>query len=353
MNILVTGGCGFIGTNLVLRVLESTGHQICNIDKLTYAGNRHSLQTIESHPRYQFIQADICDRAAMDQAFARFRPQVVMHLAAESHVDRSIDAPAIFMETNVLGTFSLLQASLKHWLSLDNESKSRFRFIHVSTDEVYGSLGQEGSFTEETPYDPRSPYSASKAASDHLARAWQTTYRLPVIVTNSANNYGPFQFPEKFIPLVILKAIRGEPIPIFGSGEHVRDWLHAQDHAAALLAIAERGAPGETYNIGAENERRNIDLASFICSMLDRLRPLPGGRSYREQITKTADRPGHDFRYAMNTSKIRKELGWSPRIHFDQGLEETVLWYLENTAWWEQILSGEYCLQRLGAGQKF
>ncbi|MGV3772967.1 MAG: dTDP-glucose 4,6-dehydratase [Verrucomicrobiales bacterium] len=353
MKIIVTGGCGFIGANLVCHTLETTEYQVFNFDKLTYAGNATSLKGIQSNSRYHFKKLDICDRGALDAAIAEVQPDALIHLAAESHVDRSIDAPGVFIQTNVVGTFNLLQASLKYFHTLAEEKKSQFRFIHVSTDEVYGSLDDEGVFTEQTPYAPRSPYAASKAASDHLARAWHHTYGLPVIVTNCTNNYGPFQFPEKLIPLAILKAIRGEPIPIYGSGEQVRDWLHVRDHASALLTVLEKGKEGETYNIGGANERRNIDLVRSICGILDEVLPLPASRKYHEQIIWTCDRPGHDFRYAMDIAKIRRDLGWTPAHPFDQGLRETVCWYLENEEWWQDILSGEYRLQRLGAGQKF
>ncbi|HWL54552.1 MAG TPA: dTDP-glucose 4,6-dehydratase [Chthoniobacteraceae bacterium] len=346
MRILVTGGCGFIGSHLV-RLLIARGHSVLNVDKLTYAGNRASLRDVEPHPAYEWLAADIADAPAMEAAFHRFQPQAVMHLAAESHVDRSIDSPGAFIQTNIVGTYTLLQAAQRHAATL--APYAVFRFLHVSTDEVYGSLGETGTFEETTPYDPRSPYSASKAASDHLARAWKTTYDLPVIVTNCSNNYGPCQFPEKLIPVVILKALAGEPIPIYGRGDQVRDWLYVEDHADALLTVLEQGTPGETYNIGGENERRNLDLVQTLCAQLDELSPRNDGRSYCEQITFVADRPGHDWRYAVNISKIRRELGWTPRQDHETGFRKTVRWYLENRPWWEAILSGEYQVDRQGA----
>jgi dTDP-glucose 4,6-dehydratase len=348
MNILVTGGAGFIGSNLV-RLLLERGHRVLNVDKLTYAGNPASLRAVEDHPGYRFLQADICDAPALHAAFTGFQPDRVMHLAAESHVDRSIDGPAEFVRTNVFGTFTLLQAALAWHESLAGGARAGFRFLHVSTDEVYGSLGETGRFDESSRYDPHSPYSASKASSDHLARALHATYGLPVIVTNGSNNYGPFQFPEKLVPHVILKALRGEPIPVYGTGENVRDWLYVGDQVEALLAVAERGAPGETYNIGGDNERRNLDLVRLLCRILDELRPRADGRGYAEQIVFVADRPGHDFRYAIDSSKLRRELGWSPRQDRESGFRRTVAWYLENEAWWRGILSGEYRLQRLGS----
>jgi dTDP-glucose 4,6-dehydratase len=345
MRILVTGGCGFIGSNLV-RLLLAQGHTVLNVDKLTYSGNRSSLRDLETHPAYEWLQADITDAAAMEQAFSRFKPQAVMHLAAESHVDRSIDHPGEFIQTNVVGTYMLLEAARRY--TSGPGAPESFRFLHVSTDEVFGSLGPEGAFRETTPYDPHSPYSASKAASDHLARAWKTTYGLPVLVTNCSNNYGPYQFPEKLIPVVLLKALAGEPIPIYGTGDNIRDWLYVGDHADALLTVLERGTPGETYNIGGENERRNLELVSTLCQLLDELSPRADGCSYREQITFVADRPGHDQRYAMDISKIRRELGWSPKQDHETGFRKTVCWYLENRAWWEEILNGSYRLERQG-----
>ena len=347
MRILVTGGAGFIGSNLV-RLLVSRGHTVLNVDKLTYAGNAHSLADLSSHSGYKLLVADICDAAAMTGAFADFAPDWVMHLAAESHVDRSIDGPGEFIATNITGTFTLLQVARAHHAALAGEAKARFRFLHVSTDEVYGSLGETGLFTETTPYDPHSPYSASKAASDHLARAWADTYGLPVIVTNCSNNYGPFQFPEKLIPVVILKALRGDPIPVYGTGENIRDWLYVEDHAEALLAAISAGKPGQTYNIGGNNERRNIDLVRMLCGILDDLRPSADGKRYAEQITFVADRPGHDLRYAIDASKIARELNWTPKQDHESGFRKTVAWYLDNETWWKTILDGSYQLERIG-----
>ncbi|MBP6864352.1 MAG: dTDP-glucose 4,6-dehydratase [Candidatus Didemnitutus sp.] len=351
MNILVTGGCGFIGSNLVRLLLTTTEHTVLNVDKLTYAGNRHSLDDVAAHPRYRFAQADICDAAAMAKLFAEFQPNAVMHLAAESHVDRSIDGPGAFIQTNVVGTFTLLQAARGHFDKLTGPARERFRFLHVSTDEVYGSLGPAGLFTETTAYDPHSPYSASKAASDHLARAWADTYGLPVLVTNCSNNYGPYQFPEKLIPVVILKALRGDPIPVYGKGENIRDWLYVGDHAEALHAVLTRGRTGETYNIGGNNERRNLDLVRLLCSILDELRPCADGTRYESLITFVADRPGHDLRYAIDATKIKRELGWTPQQDHTSGFRKTVQWYLENQPWWQSILDGSYKLERLGTAR--
>lgn len=351
MRILVTGGAGFIGSNLV-RLLVGRGHTVLNVDKLTYAGNEHSLADLKGNPGYTALVADICDAGAMREAFVKFAPDWVMHLAAESHVDRSIDGPGEFIHTNITGTFTLLQAAREHFAALSGEAKSRFRFLHVSTDEVYGSLGETGYFTETTPYDPHSPYSASKAASDHLARAWADTYGLPVIVTNCSNNYGPFQFPEKLIPVVILKALRGDAIPVYGKGENIRDWLYVEDHAEALLAAVSSGKPGETYNIGGDNERRNIDLVRLLCGILDDLRPRADGKRYADQIAFVTDRPGHDLRYAIDASKIRRELGWSPKQDHESGFRKTVAWYLDNEAWWKHILDGSYRLERLGSASR-
>lgn len=347
MKILVTGGAGFIGCNLVRHLLQQ-GHEVLNLDKLTYAGNLESLADVASHDNYHFVQGDIADAEAVRRAFAVFHPQAVMHLAAESHVDRSIDGPMAFIQTNVVGTAVLLQAAREYWQGLSSAEREKFRFLHVSTDEVYGSLGAEGYFSESSPYDPHSPYSASKAASDHLARAWFHTYGLPVMVTNCSNNYGPYQFPEKLIPVVILKALRGEPIPVYGRGENVRDWLYVLDHAEALLTVLERGRPGETYNIGGNNEMRNLELVQLLCGLLDELRPRADKRSYAQQITFVPDRPGHDLRYAIDAGKIRRELGWTPRQDRESGFRLTVRWYLENERWWQRILAGEYRLQRLG-----
>jgi dTDP-glucose 4,6-dehydratase len=350
MNILITGGCGFIGSNLVHHVITTTEHTVLNVDKLTYAGNRHSLDDLADNLRYRFAQVDICDPPALASLFDEFQPDWVMHLAAESHVDRSIDGPGAFIQTNVVGTFTLLQAARGHFDKLTGEAKDRFRFLHVSTDEVYGSLGDAGLFTEETPYDPHSPYSASKAASDHLVRAWADTFKLPVLVTNCSNNYGPYQFPEKLIPVVILKALRGDPIPVYGKGENIRDWLYVGDHADALHTVIATGRLGETYNIGGNNERKNIDLVRLLCTLLDELKPRADAKSYANQITFVTDRPGHDLRYAIDASKIQRELGWAPRQDHTSGFRKTVQWYLDNEPWWKAIMDGSYKLERLGTG---
>jgi len=349
MKILITGGAGFIGSNLVRHIIETTEHSVLNIDALTYAGNPHSLSDIEGNPRYAFAQVDICDAALVEQTIQAFHPDWIMHLAAESHVDRSIDGPGAFIQTNVIGTFNLLQSARSHYEALEGDAKANFRFLHVSADEVYGSLGESGLFTETTPYDPHSPYSASKASSDHLARAWADTYRLPVLITNCSNNYGPYQFPEKLIPVVILKALRGEDIPVYGKGINIRDWLYVEDHADALYTVISEGQIGETYNIGGYNERKNIDIVELLCELLDELKPREDRRSYREQITFVTDRPGHDLRYAIDASKIKRELGWTPKQDHTSGFRKTVQWYLDNTAWTQQILDGSYQLERLGS----
>ena len=348
MKILITGGSGFIGSNLVRHIIETTDHAVLNLDALTYAGNPHSLSDIEENPRYAFAQVDICDAALVEQTIQAFQPEWIMHLAAESHVDRSIDGPGAFIQTNVIGTFNLLQSARSYYESLEKSAKANFRFLHVSTDEVYGSLGETGLFTETTPYDPHSPYSASKASSDHLARAWADTYGLPVLITNCSNNYGPFQFPEKLIPVVILKALRGEDIPVYGKGINIRDWLYVEDHADALYTVISEGEIGETYNIGGYNERKNIDIVQLLCALLDELKPREDRKSYREQITFVTDRPGHDLRYAIDASKIKRELGWTPKQDYTSGFRKTVQWYLDNTAWTQQILDGSYKLERLG-----
>ena len=350
--ILVTGGAGFIGSNLVQYLLSNTEQPVVNVDKLTYAGNLQSLAGVEDDPRYRFVRGDICDSALLLRLLNEHQPGAIIHLAAESHVDRSIDGPRAFIETNVLGTFSLLQAARAYWENLAGSERDRFRFIHVSTDEVFGSLGATGKFREDSPYQPRSPYSASKAASDHLARAWGHTYNLPVIVTNCSNNYGPYQFPEKLIPLVILKALREEPIPVYGRGENVRDWLYVGDHAAALWRVASKGRVSETYNIGGNSERRNIEVVQLLCGILDQLKPRKSGISHASLITFVADRPGHDLRYAIDASKVQRELGWKPAETFDTGLRRTVQWYLANEPWWRAILERKnYAMERLGAGR--
>ncbi|TCS05874.1 dTDP-glucose 4,6-dehydratase [Caulobacter sp. BK020] len=350
MRILITGGAGFIGSALVRRLIASSDHEVLVFDKLTYAGVLESLDPVADSPRYRFVQADIADSEAVAAALASFRPQVIAHLAAESHVDRSIDGPGDFIQTNIVGTFTLLQQALKYWNGLEGGEKAAFRFHHISTDEVFGSLGEEGYFTETTPYDPRSPYSASKASSDHLVRAWGHTYGLPVLVTNCSNNYGPYHFPEKLIPLVIIKALAGEPLPVYGDGSNVRDWLFVEDHASALQAVFEQGQPLETYNIGGNSERKNLDVVKAITSTLDRLSPRADGKSYAEQITFVKDRPGHDQRYAIDASKIRRELGWTPSVTFEQGIERTIAWYLANRPWWQAILDKRDATARRGHG---
>ncbi|HJU20320.1 MAG TPA: dTDP-glucose 4,6-dehydratase [Stellaceae bacterium] len=348
MNILVTGGAGFIGSAVCRLFVGELGVRVLNVDKLTYAANPASLQPIEGHPHYAFRRADICDREALAALFREFDPDAVLHLAAESHVDRSIDGPAEFIRTNIEGTYALLEASLAHWRRLPAGRAARFRFHHVSTDEVYGSLGPDGRFTEDTPYRPNSPYSASKAASDHLVRAWSETFGLPVLVSNCSNNYGPYQFPEKLIPLAILKALHGEPIPVYGDGGNVRDWLHVEDHARALHTILCRAPAGESYNLGGDAERTNLDVVRTICAVLDEKLPGSPHRPHERLIRFVADRPGHDRRYAMDSGKIRHALGWRPRESFDSGLARTVAWFLDNRAWWEPIWSGRYRGERLG-----
>ena len=345
MRVLVTGGAGFIGSALVRHLVLVRGYEVLNVDKLTYAGTLTSLKSLEGQAGHRFLKADICDRAAVTEAFETFRPDRVMHLAAESHVDRSITGARDFIETNVIGTFTMLEAARHYWQSLPDKERAAFRFLHVSTDEVYGSLGDEGLFTERTPYDPSSPYSASKAASDHLAKAWERTYGLPVIVSNCSNNYGPYHFPEKLIPLTILNALQGKPLPVYGNGANIRDWLYVEDHARALDLIAERGRPGETYNVGGRNERRNIDVVKRICALMDSLRP--DARPHERLITHVADRPGHDARYAIDATRIETELGWKAEEDFDSGIEKTVRWYLENEWWWAPLGKG-YDGRRLG-----
>ena len=348
MKILVTGGCGFIGSNLVRLLIEQTDHTIVNCDKLTYAGNARSLSDVDSNARYQHVLTDIGDYQAVGEMIEQAAPDAIMHLAAESHVDRSIDGPGDFVQTNVVGTFNLLDQSRRYFDSLTSPQRDRFRFLHVSTDEVYGSLEETGLFSETTRYDPHSPYAATKACSDHLARAWCDTYGLPVIVTNCSNNYGPYQFPEKLIPLMIIKCLGDNPLPVYGTGANVRDWLYVEDHAKALLIALTEGTVGQTYNIGGNSERRNIDLVQSICNILDELRPRQDGAMYRDLITYVDDRPGHDFRYAIDSTKIRDELGWEPQHSLDVSLRKTVQWYLTNEPWWQEILAGTYQLERLG-----
>ena len=343
--ILVTGGAGFIGS-AVCRHLVGAGHEVLNLDKLTYAGNLASLRSIENQPNYRFAQIDICDQPKVTEAFAAFRPTHVMHLAAESHVDRSIVGARDFVDTNIVGTFAMLEAARGYRDGLSNEARDHFRFLHVSTDEVYGSLGSEGLFEETTPYDPSSPYSASKAAADHLASAWERTYGLPVVISNCSNNYGPFHFPEKLIPLVILNALHGRPLPVYGRGENIRDWLYVEDHARALDVIVSHGRLGEKYNVGGRNERKNIDVVQTICAILDRLRPRP--TPYGDLISYVTDRPGHDARYAIDATKLETELGWKAQENFDTGIEKTVQWYLDNEWWWRPLRDKVYAGERLG-----
>jgi dTDP-glucose 4,6-dehydratase len=345
--IFVTGGAGFIGSAVIRHLLDDTQARVVNIDKLTYASNLDSIPQAESNRRYNFVRADIGDGHALRRLFDEHKPQFVMNLAAESHVDRSIDGPAAFIETNVVGTFTLLQETLRYWRSLDRAALGRFRFHHVSTDEVYGSLGPQGLFTETTPYAPNSPYSASKAASDHLVRAWRETYGLPTLVTNCSNNYGPYHFPEKLIPHIIIKSLAEEPLPVYGDGQNVRDWLYVEDHARALTLVVERGTVGETYNIGGRNERTNLHVVQTICRLLDEL--APSSRGSRERlITFVTDRPGHDRRYAIDPAKIEDELGWQPAHDFERGLAATVRWYLDNRPWWQAILDHGYKAERVG-----
>lgn len=353
MKILVTGGAGFIGSAVIRHLLTHCDvSTVVNVDKLTYAGNLDTLSPVASDPRYRFAQVDICDGPAIDRLFERHQPDAVMHLAAESHVDRSIDGPAAFIQTNIVGTYNLLEASRKYWTALAPADKERFRFHHISTDEVYGSLGDTGLFTEETPYEPSSPYSASKASSDHLVRAWNHTYGLPVLVTNCSNNYGPYQFPEKLIPLIIQNALAGKPLPIYGKGDNVRDWLYVEDHASALVTVLQKGAVGETYNIGGCSERTNLQVVHAICGLLDELMPHSFFLPHASLITFVKDRPGHDQRYAIDASKICRDLGWQPQESFETGLRKTVKWYLENAAWCRRATQGRYAGERLGLTSK-
>jgi len=348
---MVTGGAGFIGSAVIRHIINATEHSVVNVDKLTYAGNLASLASVSGSPRYTFHQLDICDGPALAKVFQQEQPDGVMHLAAESHVDRSIDGPAEFIQTNIVGTYQLLEQARYYWLELEDSKKQNFRFHHISTDEVYGDLeGPEDLFTEETPYAPSSPYSSTKASSDHLVRAWNRTYGLPIVITNCSNNYGPYHFPEKLIPHIILNALKGEPLPVYGDGKQVRDWLYVEDHARALCLVFEKAVVGETYNIGGHNEQTNIDVVKKICSLLETLAPdKPAGVSrYSDLISFVTDRPGHDLRYAIDANKIERELGWRPQETFDQGLKKTVLWYLQNQSWWESVLDGSYKLGRIG-----
>jgi dTDP-glucose 4,6-dehydratase len=351
VNILVTGGAGFIGSAVVRHLINDTEHRVMNLDKLTYAGNIESLASVSGSDRYQFSQTDICDRPELDALFADFQPDIIMHLAAESHVDRSIEGPADFIETNIVGTYQLLEAARAYWGQLPSDKKESFRFHHISTDEVYGDLeGTDDLFTEFTPYAPSSPYSASKASSDHLVRAWHRTFGLPVVLTNCSNNYGPYHFPEKLIPHMILNALAGKALPVYGKGNQIRDWLYVEDHARALVLVATTAAIGETYNIGGHNEKQNIEVVHTLCALLEELHPeKPAGiAEYKELITFVKDRPGHDLRYAIDASKIAADLGWKPQETFETGLRKTVQWYLENRDWWQRVLDGDYRLDRIG-----
>jgi dTDP-glucose 4,6-dehydratase len=354
MKILITGGAGFIGSALIRHIINNSQHSVVNVDKLTYAGNLESLKAVETDPRYCFEHADICDTQKISTLFESHRPDAVMHLAAESHVDRSIDGPADFIETNIVGTYVLIEAARAYWQNLPDNAKANFRFHHISTDEVYGDLPNDGSlFTETTPYSPSSPYSASKASSDHIVRAWQRTYGLPVIVTNCSNNYGPYHFPEKLIPLVTLNALDGKPLPVYGDGRQIRDWLFVEDHARALLTVVENGKIGETYNIGGHNEQENIYVVRSICGILDELQPNKPNAiaNYSDLITFVKDRPGHDLRYAIDASKIERDLGWKPKETFETGLRKTVQWYLDNLDWCRHVQDGSYRRERLGLGE--
>ncbi|PXX88872.1 dTDP-glucose 4,6-dehydratase [Marinobacter vulgaris] len=350
MKLLVTGGAGFIGSAIVRHIIINTEDSVINLDKLTYAGNLESLSPVSDSDRYTFERVDICNRAELDRVFEEYQPDAVMHLAAESHVDRSIDGPAAFVETNIVGTYTLLEAARHYWRNLGDDQKNSFRFHHISTDEVYGDLeGPEDLFTEETSYAPSSPYSASKASSDHLVRAWYRTYGLPVLITNCSNNYGPYHFPEKLIPLMILNALERKPLPVYGEGNQVRDWLYVEDHARALYRVVTEGVTGETYNIGGHNEKRNIDVVHTICDLLQEM--VPSAESYRDLITHVADRPGHDLRYAIDASKIERELGWTPQESFESGIRKTVRWYLDNAEWCRRVQDGSYQRGRLGVAQ--
>jgi dTDP-glucose 4,6-dehydratase len=350
MKILVTGGAGFIGSAVIRRIVAHTDWTVANVDKLTYAGNLDSLGPALASNRHRHHNFDICDAAAVDAVFAAEQPDAVLHLAAESHVDRSIDGAAPFIQTNVVGTWTMLEGALAYWRRLDGAARQRFRFQHISTDEVFGSLGATGKFSETTPYAPNSPYAASKAASDHLVRAWHHTHGLPTLATNCSNNYGPYHFPEKLIPLTIIRALRGQRLPVYGKGENVRDWLHVEDHAEALTLVLRKGRPGETYNVGGDSERKNIDVVRAICHLLDEMVPDSPHRPHDKLIEFVTDRPGHDARYAIDAAKITTELGWQPRHGFEDGLRQTVRWYLDHKGWWERVMSGAYRGERLGLG---
>lgn len=350
MNIIVTGGAGFIGSAVIRHIINNTQDRVLNLDKLTYAGNLTSVASVNSSSRYEFVQADICDYQAVQKIFSDFQPDCIMHLAAESHVDRSIDGPAEFIQTNIVGTYNLLEVARHYWQQLESDKKAAFRFHHISTDEVFGDLGDTGAlFTEETPYAPSSPYSASKASSDHLVQAWHRTYGLPIVMTNCSNNYGPFHFPEKLIPLVIINALHNKPLPIYGKGDQIRDWLYVEDHARALYTVLTTGAIGQTYNIGGHNEKTNLEVVETICDVLQSLVGKPEEHAhYRELITFVDDRPGHDLRYAIDASKIAAELNWLPTETFETGLEKTVQWYLDHKEWWQAIMDNTYAMDRLG-----
>lgn len=346
--VLITGGAGFIGSNLVHYLVDNRFAEVINVDKLTYAGNLASLSQIENERNYHFEQADICNQKTIHDVFRKYEPDLVMHLAAESHVDRSIEGPVEFLNTNIMGTYNLLDIGYNYWISLRGEKKDRFRFLHISTDEVFGSLGKEGIFNEQTAYDPRSPYSASKASSDHLVRAWQHTYGFPALITNCSNNYGPYQYPEKLIPVIILNALQGKSIPVYGQGENIRDWLFVEDHVKALWLVLNKGITGETYCIGGNNEQHNIDVVKMICALMDELNDNPKVKKHNDLITFVQDRPGHDLRYAIDTTKIKKELSWQPQTTFKDGIRKTVKWYLDNLQWCETVLKGKLNLERLG-----
>jgi len=349
MKIIITGGCGFIGSNFISRQMTSTNNKVLNLDKLTYAGNIDNLNSVKTESRYSFIKGDISDKKLVTDIFNEFKPDKVVHFAAESHVDRSISGPMDFIQTNIVGTSVLLDVATKYWITQKpTNKKTSFKFLHVSTDEVYGSLNNEGFFTENTSYDPSSPYSASKASSDHLVRAWHRTYGLPILITNCSNNYGPFQFPEKLIPLIIANCLDGKPLPVYGKGLNVRDWLYVVDHCDAVYTVLKKGTVGETYNIGGNNEIRNIDIVKKICEILNMLRPLKKGKKYETNITFVQDRPGHDFRYAIDATKIKKALGWTPKETFDTGIKKTIKWYIDNESWWRNIQKKTYNQERLG-----